>query len=122
MALPRWLQLVKLLAPTIVAVAVPGVGPALAAAIADGIAEAEQIPGASGADKKAHVLNLVRAGAGAVNAASEPDALQQAQVDGLVSAVGSGIDTAVAVVNLIHQQHPAEVPEPGAGAGDGAPV
>lgn len=96
MKFSKWLNVVKLVAPIVLA-NVKG-GDKIAAVIpviTDGIAEAEQIKGASGADKKAHVLNVVQAGVAAANATGKVK-LDPAEVQAIAS---GGIDT---VVNTIH--------------------
>lgn len=73
--------------------------------ITHGIVEAEQLPGASGADKKAHVLNLLADSVTALNATGK------AHLDiGELSAIaGNGIDTTIGAINLLH--HAGVVPE-----------
>ena len=69
MKLTKFLDIIKLVAPVILASVPKGdkIAP-LVPVIANGIAEAEQIKGASGAEKKAHVLSIVDAGVTSVNA------------------------------------------------------
>ncbi len=66
--------------------------------ITHGILEAEQIPGASGADKKAHVLNLLADSVTALNATGKTHLSQ----DELAAIAGNGIDTVIGTVNLLH--------------------
>lgn len=101
--LDAFVSAVKKLAPVIL-LAVPG-GEKIAPhvdRITDAIIEAEQIKGASGAEKKAHVLSIVQAGVDEANA-------NGAHLDpGAVGAVAShGIDAVIGSVKLVHPQPPA---------------
>ena len=98
----KWLELVKLLAPIIVASTVPG-GAVLGPLIAHGISEAEKMKGATGSEKKAHVLNLVSDGVAGINTAKGQEVLDPSAT---VDAASKAIDTTVAVVNLVNQQAP----------------
>ncbi len=93
----KWLDLVKNLAPFILA-AVPGVPAVLIPAIVHGIAVAETIPGASGAAKKAAVIDLVTTGLQTANAV-KPGTIDEAST---VAAVSNGIDATVNAVNAVH--------------------
>ena len=62
----KWFEIVKLVLP-IVGIVVPGAAP-LVPMIMGGIHEAEQLPGADGPTKKAHVMNIVADGAQAASA------------------------------------------------------
>jgi hypothetical protein len=62
----KWFEVAQLLAP-LVGLLIPGSAPVIPLIIR-GVTEAEAIPGATGADKKAHVLNLVAASAEAETA------------------------------------------------------
>lgn len=73
----------------------------IAPAVAAAIAEAEAIKGASGADKLAHVKQIARDAALAVNAAK---GRQVVSVTGLDAAVDSAVATVVSVVNAVHVQ------------------
>jgi hypothetical protein len=98
----KWLTLAQFLAPAVL-MAVPH-GDKIAPfvpVITSGIQEAEQIPGASGPEKKAHVMNLAMA------------AFQTLQRSGKVhldvgqfqSVIGAGIDATVGTIDLVHQAH-----------------
>lgn len=96
--LHKFLSLVTSLAP-IILTAVPG-GAAITAivpVITNAIVEAEQIPGATGAAKKAHVLEIVAAGVTAVNATGkvklDPVAVQ--------TIAGTGIDNVISTIHVI---------------------
>lgn len=94
----KWLELVKALAPIILA-AVPNqhvqtLGPV----IVGGITEAESMHGASSAEKRAHVLRLAHFGAEGVNAAAGKDMIPA----GTEAAVGKAIDAIVDAANLVH--------------------
>lgn len=100
-AMKKWLELVKVLAPVILSVT-PGVPPILIPAIVHSIETAEQIPGATGAQKKAAVLDEVRTGL-AVTAAVKGAPVIDTELT--VAAVSSGIDAAVNGVNAVHSIH-----------------
>lgn len=95
----NWLDLVKLLAPIVVAATVPH-GAVLGPLIATGISDAEQLMGASGAEKKAIVLGLVTDGVIAINAAKGTEVLDPSAVH---VAASEAIDLTVRMVNLIRQ-------------------
>lgn len=99
MALPKWLELLKQIGPIIVAATVPG-GAILAPIIVSGIATAEQIPGASGPEKKQHVIELATAAAQGINAAAGKPVIDPVTVQ---QVAGSAIDTVVGSVNLAHK-------------------
>ena len=91
----------------VVLVAVPG-GPLIAPLvplIVSAIGEAEQVKGASGAEKKAHVLNIVAAGVATTNATGKV-ALDPAAV---AVVAGTGID---AVIGTLHVVEGAKVVKP----------
>jgi hypothetical protein len=69
--------------------------------ITGGIVAAEQIPGASGADKKAFVQEITRAAATTLNATGKLhlDPVEAATVAGV------GIDAVIGSVNLVHAAH-----------------
>ncbi len=96
--MPKWLEILKQLGPMVVATVVPG-GAILAPIIVGAIAEAETIKGATGAQKKAAALNLVKAGAAGANAVAGKQVIDPAKA---VAAAESGIDTVVSVVNIAH--------------------
>lgn len=105
LALLKWLELVKNLAPFILA-SVPGVPPVLIPAIVNGISVAEAIPGASGAQKKAAVLQEIAIGLQTTNAI-RPGTIDTTSVLG---AVNSGIDATVGAINAIHTVNNAPPP------------
>jgi hypothetical protein len=109
MALPNWLRLVFTYAPLVLSLN-PKTA-AIAGPVADGIAEAELIPGADGPTKKAAVLQIAADAVASLNDQTRvnlPPAETQA-------AVSSAIDTIVSVANLV-QKH-AEAVAPVAPAG-----
>lgn len=109
MAWTKWLDLVKLLAPIVLA-NVKG-GDKIATVIpvvVQGIQEAEQIKGAKGPEKKDHVLNVTDAAVTALNATGKVK-LDPQEVRATVS---DGIDTVVQTVNLVHGARP-EAPKAG---------
>lgn len=94
----KWLSLVKIVAPLVVA-AVPGgekVAPFLPVLI-QGIADAEQLAGAVGAEKKTHVIALVQDGVAAANLA-KPNSVDEIDTIATASHV---IDAVVGVTNLV---------------------
>lgn len=78
----RFLDIVKTVAPMVLMV-IPGAAP-FAPLVAVGISEAESLAGASGEEKKAHVLKIVRVGVDATNAA-KPGSVDPQLVDNAVS-------------------------------------
>ena len=102
--LNKWLAIAQYLAPVVLAT-VPG-GEKIAPfvpLVSAGIQEAEQIPNASGPEKKAHVIDLAMAAFQTLQATGKlhMDAAQ------FQSTVGAGVDATVGVVNLVHQAHQA---------------
>ena len=100
----NWKSLVSIFAP-VVAMAIPG-GSAFASLVPiliRGINEAEQIKG-TGAQKKAHAMEVVLAAATGTNAAlvaaGKAPALNVADVQATVS---HGIDAVIGVVNLVEK-------------------
>lgn len=98
MAVPMWLQLVLRFAPIVLGL-IPATAP-IAGVVAEGIAAAEALPGATGPDKKAYVMQLAATAVTGVNATG-------GRVDPAMTlaAASSAIDTVVAVVNTIHDAH-----------------
>lgn len=101
----RFADIAKAVAP-VALVFVPGVPPSIGPLIGHAIAEAEAIPGASGADKKAHVLGVVKDALDTAAAAGKP--LGDASV--IVPAVSQATDAVVASVNAIKAAHPPVAP------------
>lgn len=100
--LNQWLAIAALLAPAVLTRVKGGekIAPFIPA-ITQGVIEAEQIKGASGAQKKAHVLNLVPVAVGVANATGKT------HLDPVVigSIVDSGIDAVIKAVNAVHATH-----------------
>lgn len=92
-----WLDILKFIGPTIVAAVVPH-GRDLAPIIVDAITAAEQLKGATGADKKAHALTLVEQGAAGANAVAGKTLIDPKEA---ASTAGVAIDAVVKTVNLI---------------------
>lgn len=90
----------------IIAALVPG-GPMIAAVVAHGINEAEHIPGASGADKKAHAIALVHDGLAGLNAglAASGKAPVADPIE-LEHAVSEGIDAAIEGIKSVQKRTP----------------
>lgn len=103
-----WFSLVMNLAP-LVLMAVPGMPPVLIPTLVHAIQEAQQIPGASGAAKKAHVLAVATDAVTAVNGAKGTQVIDPGVVPGVVS---HGIDTTIGVINLVQRAHATPAPTP----------
>lgn len=105
--LDRFVEIVDRLAPAVLAV-VPGgdkIAP-LVPRIVSGIKEAEAIKGATGAEKKRHVLNVITAGADVAKGAGVHVSSEE------ITAIASkGIDT---VIDAVHVVEGAKVTKPGA--------
>lgn len=100
----KWLTIAQFLAPAVL-LAVPH-GEKIAPyvpIITTGIQEAEQIPGASGADKKAHVVNLAMA---AFQTLQQTGKVHLDQTEFQI-AVSSGIDATIASINAVKKAHDA---------------
>ncbi len=99
--LSKFIAVVKVIAPAVLA-SVPGgekIAP-LIPTITHAIEEAEAIKG-SGAEKKAHVLAIVKAGVETANATGKV-ALDPAEVHDIAS---TGIDTVIAAVHVVEKAH-----------------
>ncbi len=94
MKLAKFLSIIKLVAPVVLASVKGGekIAP-LVPVITGAIEEAEQIHGATGAEKKAHVLNVVSAGVTAANATGkvkmDPAEVQAVASDGIDAVIGT---------------------------------
>jgi hypothetical protein len=104
MALPKWLQMVQQFAPMVLAFT--PLAP-IAPFVSAGIQEAEQIQGASGADKLAHAINIARQGIAATNAQAGRTVIDPNMAD---TAIAAGINTTVSVVNLVQAAHATDTP------------
>jgi hypothetical protein len=105
MKLDRFKQLLSMLAP-VVLTAVPG-GEKIAPfvpVIVHGIDEAEQIKDATGAEKKAHVLEIVKASVTVANATGKVK-LDPAAVHAVAS---KGIDSVVGAIDIIEGEKTAK--------------
>ncbi len=94
----KWLDLVKNLAPFILA-AVPGIPPVLIPAIVHGITVAEGLPGATGVQKKAAVIELVSTGLQTANTMAGKAVIDESSS---IAAVSQGIDATVNAINAVH--------------------
>lgn len=103
----KWFDILKIIGPAVLAV-IPG-GAAIAPLVVAGMQAAEQIPGKTGTEKKALVQEIVAIGAQGANAVAKREMLPPAEV---AAVTGTGIDTVVGVVNLIHRAQPPETDEP----------
>lgn len=98
----KWLELVKLFVPLALAQN-PKTAP-LAPYIVEGIAAAEAIPGAKGADKAKAAKKVAITFINARNAAMPGHT--PIDVNAVDDAIDSGIETGVAVVNVVHKSTP----------------
>jgi len=96
----KWLALVKLLAPIILTTVKPELAP-IAGNITDAIGEAEQIKGATGQEKLAHVKNIAVSTANSINTAKGKTVIDPTSLTG---AIDQSVSTVVSVVNLIHEK------------------
>lgn len=94
-----WKKLIELIVPVVMA-SDPKTA-RLVPYVVTGIQEAESLHVASSAEKLAHAVNLTKIGVDATNAAAGKAVIDAATAN---TAIASGISTAVAVANLIHQK------------------
>lgn len=96
----NWLSLAKLVAPLLLGF-IPQLQkhPEVVTAAAQGIQIAEQIPGATGAQKKDAVVQLVSTGIATANSVSGKAVIDH---DATVAAVSAGIDATISAINAIH--------------------
>jgi hypothetical protein len=97
----RWLQILETVGPMLLSF-VPATQ-AIVPFVVAGIGIAEQIPGATGPQKKTFVEQLIALAAGATNTATGKTTIDPTAA---VTAAGSAIDTVVGIVNLIHKTVP----------------
>lgn len=98
MSLPKWLQIAFQFAPMVLSV-IPATAP-IAGPVADAIGAAQMIEGANGAAKKAYVMQIAK---DAVESANAKGA--KLDVAATLDATSHGVDTAVSVINQIHDAH-----------------
>ncbi len=98
MSLPKWLQIAFQFAPMVLGV-IPATA-AIAAPVADAIGAAQMIEGASGAEKKAYVMKIAQDAIVSANAKGAT-----LDVASTLAATSQGVDTAVAVINAVHDAH-----------------
>ena len=91
-------QLAQIIAPIIISIVNPKLTP-LAGAIGNGIAEAEQIPSATSAQKLQHVLNITDQTAASINLVAGKTVVDPTN---LHEAATEAIATTVAIINLAH--------------------
>lgn len=94
----KWLDLAKILSSILIPFINPKLAP-LAPVIANGINEAEAIPGASGADKLQHVVNIATSATQGINTVAGKTVVDPDHVTQTAAATVSAI---VDVVNLVH--------------------
>jgi hypothetical protein len=95
----KFAQIAELVAPIVIPIVSPRLAP-LGTVIGHAMGEAESIPDANGPDKLNHVKRIANDAANAVNVASNKTVIDP---NGLNEAVEHGINTTVAVVNLINK-------------------
>lgn len=100
----RFADISKIVAPVVLSV-IPGVPPVLGPIIGHAINEAEALPDATSAEKKAHVLNVVNDALLTADAIGKP--IGDPNV--IVPAVSQATDAVVASVNAIKAAHPSDV-------------
>lgn len=93
----KFAELAKLFVPLVVSSINPKLAP-LGQTIADGISEAETIPGASNAEKLAHVQSLAHKTAVGLNQTGKTNI----DLNTLDSAVDGVVTTGIKVVKLVH--------------------
>lgn len=98
MSKKKWLSLIQMLAPIILTSVKPELAP-IAGNVSSAIQEAEQIKGATGADKLQHVQNIAHAAADSVNTAVGKEVVHIPTLD---NAIQDGVSTVVSVANLVH--------------------
>ncbi len=103
MSLPKWLSIAFQFAPMVLGV-IPATAP-IAGAVADAIGAAQMLDGANGAQKKAYVMEIAKDAIASANAKGAT-----LDVDSTLAATSQGVDTAVAVINAVHDAHAATMP------------
>jgi hypothetical protein len=101
----NWFSWLKTLAPIILAL-IPKTQ-AISGRISDAIGAAEGLVGASGADKKASVMQIAADAVASVNTVAGTEKLPPAET---LAATSDAIDTIVDIVNAV-SKHTAEVPK-----------
>jgi hypothetical protein len=96
----KWLGLLKLLGPAIIATVVPH-GDLIAPLVVHGIEEAEKMKGATGSEKLERAKTLVGIGISGMNTAAGKELVNPVEVN---TAINSGISTVVDVVNLVSKK------------------
>jgi hypothetical protein len=97
-------SILKMVAPVVLMVVPWGAAIApLVPLIINGIAHAEQIPGAASSDKKAYVMQLV------ADSVSATSAIKPGLIDPVLvtQAASAAIDTVIATVNVVQAAHTA---------------
>lgn len=95
--LQKFLSILAAVGPAILGAAVPG-AQVFIPVIIGAIGEAQAIKGATGPQKKAHVLAIVTSAVTLANATHQIPALDAPLV---LSTVGSGIDTVIGTIHII---------------------
>ena len=93
----RFLDVLKVVGPIALSAVNPVLGP-VASVIVHAIGEAQQIDGATGPEKKAHVMNIADAAVVAYNGAAGKVVLDPAAVH---EAADEGVDTVYAAIHVL---------------------
>lgn len=96
----RWLAAVTGLLPLIFML-IPKLPSVLVPVIIQGIQEAEQIKGATGAQKKDHVMALVHLAIETINTAKKREVIGAEAL----ATIDRAVDTGIAMVNLFTRRH-----------------
>jgi hypothetical protein len=101
----KFATIAKVIAPVVLST-IPSVPPVLGPLVSHAIMEAEGVPGATGADKKAHVLAILNDAL--VTAAALGKPIGNPVV--IVPAVSQGVDAVITTIKAIQLAHPPEAP------------
>lgn len=102
-----WLTIVARIAPLVLSL-IPGIPTAIAPFVAVAIAQAEQLPGATGPQKLQAAVQITRNGIGGLNAAAGHEVIDPLVDDAIAHAVSATVD----VANLLQQKTAAPRPAP----------
>ena len=109
MNLSKWLEILGTIGPAVLSFT--PLAP-IAPIVLEGVKLAEQIPGASGAQKKALVQNIVALGASGANTAAGSVVVDPTAA---AAVTGTAIDSVIGVTNLVHAAHGATPATPTTG-------
>lgn len=95
----KFAEIAKLVAPIIVSIVVPKLAP-VASTIGHAIGVAEKLPDATGSEKLDYVKQITHDAVVSINEAASDDLIDETD---LQSAIEHGVNTSVAVINLINK-------------------